>query len=307
MRWLRSLTIYFGVVFVGGALLAPWLYWLVEWGAAHMPALGELAASPFHRFVTRMWLGLALLGLLPLLRSLGMRSWRDVGLTNPAAAAWGSLARGFALGFGSLAVVAVIALAAGARELKPDVTMGWLAIKLSGAALTAGVLALIEEVLFRGALFGAIRRVSLESVALAVSSALYALVHFFGRPDPPAAVNWASGLTLMPQMLRGLADVHQFVPGFFALTLAGLVLAMAYARTGTLFFSVGLHGGWIFWLKSYGLMTQANGAGGAWFWGTRRLIDGWLTVGVLVFCLLLVSRISIPAEPVRARECRPPR
>ena len=69
MRPLRALVIYIGVVFVGGALLAPWLYWLAQAFAHSFP---KIAAEPFNRFVNRSLLFLALAGLWPLLRALGV-------------------------------------------------------------------------------------------------------------------------------------------------------------------------------------------------------------------------------------------
>ena len=69
MRPVRSLLIYAGVVFLGGALLAPWLSWGVQSLAAHLPEFQKLADHPFHRYVNRALLGLALIGLWPLLRS----------------------------------------------------------------------------------------------------------------------------------------------------------------------------------------------------------------------------------------------
>ena len=77
MRSLRALVIYLVGVFIGGALLAPWLYWLAQIAAPSFPLL---ARTPFHRFVDRSLLILALTGLWPLSRALGLNSWRDVGL-----------------------------------------------------------------------------------------------------------------------------------------------------------------------------------------------------------------------------------
>src|SRR5882672_8136237 len=113
MRPLSALGIYILVVFLGGALVAPWLYWLTQSFAQTFP---HLANSPFHRFVNRSLLGLALVGLWPLLQGLGARSWRDLGLVNPARHGK-KLGAGFALGFCSLAIVALTALATGARVL----------------------------------------------------------------------------------------------------------------------------------------------------------------------------------------------
>jgi hypothetical protein len=70
------------------------------------------------------------------------------------------------------------------------------------------------------------------------------------------------------------------------------MLALAYQRTGNLYFSIGLHAGWIFWLKSFGFLTRATAGANAWFWGTSRLIDGWAALIMLglAYCLFIKSR-----------------
>jgi membrane protease YdiL (CAAX protease family) len=302
MRAVRSLLIYLAVVFLGGALLAPWLYWLLQWAAAQapgFPGLQGLANNPFHRYVNRSLLALALLGLWPLLRGLGLRSWLDIGLAKPSGQ-WRLLARGFLLGFCSLACVVILVLAFGVREVNADKSAGGPGGKLLGAMLTAAVVAVLEEILFRGAIFGALRKVCRWPMALVITSALYAVVHFFGKPGPPAEIGWATGLAVLPRMLRGFVDMAQVVPGFFTLTLVGSALALAYQRTGNLYFSIGLHGGWIFWLKSYGLLTREVAGANTWLWGTHKLTDGWLALAVMAVCLVIVSRWALRPERASA-------
>src|SRR2546422_743180 len=295
MRPVRALLIYTGIVFFGGALLAPWLYWTVQSLAAHLPALQGLANNPFHRYVNRSLLALALIGLWLLLRGLGVRAWLDVGLVKPAGQ-WRKLAGGFAFGFASQACLAGVALTVGARGVNTDLSAGRLIVKVLSAALTAAVVAVLEEILFRGAIFGALRKTCRWPTALVISSAIYALVHFLSKPQSPAEMNWASGLELLPTMLRGFVDFGQVVPGFFNLTLAGALLALGYQRTGNLFFSIGLHAGWIFWLRSYGLLTREAAGANASFWGTSQLIDGWLALVVLSLALWVLSRRLPRAE-----------
>ena len=71
--------LYVAVVFLGGGLLAPWLYWLVQ---AFGDSLAGLADKPFHRYVNRAMLILALAGMWPLLRAFGARSPREFGLVQ---------------------------------------------------------------------------------------------------------------------------------------------------------------------------------------------------------------------------------
>ncbi len=291
-RPIWSLLIFVIFVFLGGALLAPWLYWLA---LSALPG-SHLAASPFHRYVDRSLLALGLVGLWPLMRGLGARSWRDVGIVK-VEGQWHRLAAGFALGFVSLACVAIIALSAHGRQLNAGLTAKQLAEKLGGAIGTAIIVAVLEELLFRGAIFGALRRTWDWRVALLVSSMIYAIVHFFSRVDLPGPVTWISGLELLPRKLAGFGDLKVVVPGFFNLTLAGILLGVAYQRTGNLYFSIGLHAGWIFWLKSYGFLTTLAGGVNNWLWGTEKLIDGWLALPVLAGALIIVARI-----PLKKRE-----
>ncbi len=263
-------------------MLAPWLYFLAERGASHRSGLYHLA--PFHRFLDRSLLGLALIGLWPLLRYLGIRSWREVGFSRDGGG-WRKAGLGFLIGFGSLALVAAVVIIGGAREVHISGDVGK---QLLGAILTAAVVAILEEVLFRGGLFGALRKALQWPVALVISSAVYALVHFLKKGNSPAQVDWLSGLGLLPQMFRNFADLSYIVPAFFVLLLVGAILALAYQRTGSLYMSIGLHAGWIFWFRAYLALTKATVKSGSSFWGTDWLIDGWLAFLVLgaVFLVL---------------------
>jgi membrane protease YdiL (CAAX protease family) len=281
MRPLSALVIYIVVVFIGGALLAPWLWWLAQNGAQTFPGI---AAAPFHRFVDRSFLILALAGLWPLLRSLGATSRREIGLVPP----YGQFKKffgGLALGFFSLAVVAGMAVGFHDRVLVENLGAHKMVGTICGAVGAAAAVATLEAILFRGGVFGGLRKFIYWPIALVISSAIYALAHFFQRAEFTGTITWHSGLELLPSMLRGFADFHALVPGFFNLTLAGILLGLAYQRTGNLYFSIGLHAGWIFWLKTYGTFTADAPGAKIWFWGGGKMIDGWLAFFVLAFTL----------------------
>ncbi|HET6233291.1 MAG TPA: CPBP family intramembrane glutamic endopeptidase [Longimicrobiaceae bacterium] len=294
-RPLRALLLYLLAVFAGGALLAPWLYHAVQWLARETPALAGIAKMPFSRYVNRGILIVAVLGLPWFVRASGIRRWSDVGL-DPRHPRWRRFAAGFALGLVSLAVVCTVAVAAGAREVQSH-PPGRLASRLAGALLTALIVCVVEELLFRGAIFGGLRRSVGWKAAMAASSAVYAIVHFMGKPDAPGAVAWDSGLRVMPSMLRGMTELHGLVPGFLNLTLAGVILALAYHATGDLFTSMGIHAGWIFWLKFYGYLTRGVPGANEWVWGTSKLIDGWFAFAALVVVLTAVAVLLRRASP----------
>src|SRR2546428_207490 len=116
MRPIRSVLIFLAAVFVLGALIAPWLYWGGQ-SAAHV--WPWLARQPFHRFVNRSLLGLAIIGLWPMARWLGIRSWSDLGIRSSPQGKR-QLLEGLALGFGTLAIVAILILLGGARKWNSD-------------------------------------------------------------------------------------------------------------------------------------------------------------------------------------------
>jgi membrane protease YdiL (CAAX protease family) len=133
----------------------------------------------------------------------------------------------------------------------------------------------LEEVLFRGAIYTALRRAGSQAGALLSSSAIYAITHFFARPENPSIVEWHSGFQILGGMLAGFTDLATIFPGFLNLTLLGIILALAFRQTGALWVSIGLHAALVFWIKLYAAATNQVATGHSWFWGTEKLIDGW--------------------------------
>jgi len=289
---LKAILLYLFVVFAGAAILAPYLYSAVRALAAHFEWFASLTRHPFHRYVSRCLIVIALLGLWPFVQSLGIRSWRELGLRF-GRRHWGEWMEGFAWGFGALALAALAAAGFGARTLDLDHTGAEWIKHLRNAALAALLVGFLEELLFRGAMFGSLRRVGAFWSAALLSSMLYALLHFFERPESPSRIEWNSGLLVLSQMLAGFTNWQMLVPGFINLTLVGIMLALALERTRSLLFSFGLHAGFIFWVKSYGFVTRETAGADAWVWGTRKLYDGWVT-GLILFLVLVVLWKTLP-------------
>ncbi len=292
-----AIALYFAAIFIGGSLIAPWIWHLMQALAVPLPFLQELADEPFRRYVTRSWMIIGAAGLWPFLKAVGACSLKDIGLL-PTPAFRREIGKGLAIGFGSLALIAILAVMCGARTVNLDHEAARWGKHLTNAILAALLVPIIEEVFFRGAVFGGLRRQHRLMTAALASSMLYAIVHFFERSIWEGPVTWSSGLVLLPRMLRGFGELQQLVPGFFSLTLAGMMLALAFRRTGALHFSMGLHAGWIFWGKSYSFMTSPVEGANAWFWGTGKLIDGWLAFGLLAAMTIGFLRWNANEPPV---------
>jgi uncharacterized protein len=285
MRPTRALWAYLLYVFVGSAVVAPWIF-------SAMQHLG-FTNVPFRRVVDRCLLVLALIGLWPFVKSLGIKSAAEIGLRGDAPIGR-DLFKGIVIGAVLLALAASASVLAGASNIDHSRSGSAWGKQIGSALATAIVVALLEEILFRGAIFTALRRTWNDTAALWVSSAIYGILHFLGRPENPTVIEWNSGFVVLARMLNGFTELQTVVPGFFSLTLLGVVFALAFQRSGALFLSMGIHGALVFCVKLFGFATNAAPGANRWFWGTEKLVDGW-------FCFLLL----IGATAWFARKAKP--
>ena len=270
MRPARALWGFLIFVFVGAALISPWIH--------HGLVAAGFTGIPFRRVVNRCLIGLALIGLWPFVKALGVRSRDELGLKKYPQLGR-DLMRGLLIGSALLMLAAAVSLAVGASHWVPRV--GW-GKQIGSAFATAVTVAMLEEILFRGAIMTAFTRISGAVAGIVVSSGLYGILHFFGRPENPTVVDWKAGFVVLGRMFAGFTEFQQVVPGFFSLTLLGVILALAFRRTGALIMSMGIHAGLVFWVKLFGFATDTTTNANTWFWGTEKLVDGWFSFVLLV-------------------------
>ncbi len=112
----------------------------------------------------------------------------------------------------------------------------------------------IEEFLFRGAVFGMLKKMLGVWAGAMLASLLFAAVHF-AAPDPPVGVvygHWYSGFRMLPHMISPL-DIR-WTNGFMfvSLFLMGMVLCLLYDHYKNLYVAIGLHAGWV-WIMRIGI------------------------------------------------------
>lgn len=130
---------------------------------------------------------------------------------------------------------------------------------MSKALVPALVVAPLEEWLFRGVLLGLWLRFSRPAAACVGTSFLFALMHFL-RPAAGTVIadpgHPLAGIELLGKIFLHFADPLFFVTDFATLFVVGLILAAARIRTGALWFSIGLHSGWIVAYKAFNLLYK---------------------------------------------------
>ena len=288
---IRRIAAYFLAVLVLGALIAPWLYWGGHWlgGVVILAPRIPPARLPFARYFNRAMLVAAVALLWPLIRSLKVRGWADLGL-SPNSRWTRDLAVGFALAAGLLFVLGTIFVATDFYKWRS--TLNWSA--LPNAMLSATAVSVLEETLFRGALLGLVLRSARTWPAQIFVAALYAIVHFLKPPVDAAvvatdlgAIGWLSGFQLLPKVFWQFADPWLLLGGFVTLILVGLILGVVTRGTRSLWCAIGLHAGWVFGLKLFSAFTAPTRPDLLPWVGQNLLVGLGPLITVLITALLL--------------------
>ncbi len=168
---------------------------------------------------------------------------------------------------------------------------------------------LVEEPLFRGLLLGLWLRFARPFAACVGTSLLFAFLHFLEPPDGAVIEDPASplaGFELLGKILFHFADPRFFVTDFATLFGVGMILAWARLRTGALWFSIGLHAGWVAAFKCSTLLYQTDERHPLHPWGVgdnvRSGVLPMLTLGLTaVVCHFVMKRFAGPESPAHHR------
>jgi len=295
----KSLILVVGWLFfcvVAAALLTPWLYLGVHELSTHFPGVDWLASKKFHRFFNRLVMVFAIFGILPLGRCLGYRSWESLGLGGVHRL--GRLWVGFLTSAAFLGLLATAIGLAGFAELDARVGAGGVVKSLLMVTAGALVVALLEEIFFRGFLYDLARKELGPLAAVILISFFYSMVHFIKSPGgyEISVVRWDTMFHLLPSYLSGTQDLDSFVFKFLNLFIAGWMLAWAFQETGNLYLSIGLHAGWVWALKMNGQLTEWTShytKGWQWLLGYNGdMVSSSMALVVLFLQWCLLRRLS---------------
>lgn len=269
-----------GTTLLGGAVLAWPLFVLLD-----------LAFTPdFQKLLTFGTLGTGIILSLLYVRSTGPLSgaalglrWRERYTADPVA--------GFAAGFLVLALVEASLLLLGVHEFQRNREYVRMAVftEVVEAFVFGIVVALVEELLFRGALFTGLRRGYGAVLAAVLASATYAAAHFlkYPDPDPGQVLHWYSGLEMFPTALRWF-----LAPGtpeaLLSLFLFGMLLTLVRVRRDSLWPCIGMHAGLVMAYKIATYCTdRVPGAEYEFLLSSNSPVLGWLAAAWLAVALCL--------------------
>jgi uncharacterized protein len=276
----KILAYFFGAI-VLGALLAPPLYWAGQ-AIAGQGVLEFLANTDFQKFFNRGVLIAALALLWPTIRWLRIGSVRELGLEGDKRW-WRRCLAGFLIAGALVLALGIVYISIDIYRWKKELPWG----RFPMLMISAVVVALVEESLFRAGILGLFRRSLSARAAVLWTSIVFSAVHFL-KPDDKvevAQVGWSTGFEMIPHVFHKFSEPMLLLGEFTTIFVLALMLGDVTVRTRSLWMAIGLHAGVVFAKMSFSKFTKREEAYLPWV--GEELQIGLVPVGVLLIAWLL--------------------
>ena len=280
MRTVISFFILVSLVIMVSPLLAYPVYLLSE----------NFIELPFHKLVSHITLicGLIFSGVYLKYHQLFTRQAFGFGVSKTLFLK--DILRGVFAGILILAFIKLTLILSGVHQIRPNLDYFWsnLPLIFFKAILTGLVVGLIEESIFRGALFSSLYKKTNTLLAISLTSFVYAAVHFLKYRELPegSEITWTTGMEILPDAFFKLSYPY-IADHFLTLFTLGVLLSMVRMRNGNIALCIGVHAGIVMALKVTGRFTEY--ASGNQFDFLVNRYDH--TLGYLSFAWLLVLAI----------------
>ena len=225
-------------------------------GSTLAATLQEFLSYPFDRVLTRSVLLVLLILLIPLWK---MVSKETSGLIL-GDFSFRQFSQSFLIGLFILAIPVVVLLLLEVRLVVLDLEISFLSILgilLVGIVL-ACLIGLFEEILFRGFLYGSLKKRVGGLMAALISSALYSSVHFL-KPtsELELPVNWLASFIYLEQSIGNMILLHQDWDARLSLMILGCFFCLVRERFN-LFCCIGLHAAFVVGIAISRQLTTVN-------------------------------------------------
>ncbi len=272
---------------------------------ASLAAVGLSAAGwrfPFPRIFDRTVMATLLIAMIWAARDLNLASLLSRGFKHPAAPSIVRALRGFIVAICAIAILFALALAVSGNGNGSGIGDRGAAVALIPKYfLSAIVIAIIEEGFFRAFILGGMKGDFGNRVALILSAAIYAVAHLVRSPARFYVTGYepAAGFVTLAHSIDQFTDPAIAIPMLIGLFLLGIVLGEAYILTSSVYFSIGLHSGFVLGAKLWPKIILDRATIPWWIagGGAIPLIGGAAAWAIAIVVLAMLRPIAGAPEP----------
>tara|TARA_R110002111_G_scaffold1917_6_gene13021 strand:+ start:1870 stop:2748 length:879 start_codon:yes stop_codon:yes gene_type:complete len=291
MRAIIIFCLFVVLAFFVGAIAAYPLKLLLD------PVLG----LAFRKYLTYATLisGLIISGVyLQLYNSL---SFKAFGYSGKSLKFLNSMFNGFIYGMIIMLIIEVLLLLLGIHEIDTNrsITMASIAERIAKALLAGLLIGLVEESIFRGALFTGLYKQTGAVITVFFSSLVYSTVHFIRYRDLPADtdISWLTGISMMPEAFRRFHE-WSIVDYFLTLFIFGVLLGLLRLKHRGIAACIGVHAGIVMLIKLADYFTnRTHNSNYDYLVSQYNSTFGWISFAVIllftVFYLLKLNASSL--------------
>ena len=295
---MRAIIIFYLFVvsaFFVGAIIAYPLKLLLD------PVL-ELAFRKYLTYATLIS-GLIISGIyLQLYKSL---SFKAFGYSGKLLKFLNSMFSGFIYGIIIMLIIEMLLFFLGIHEIDTNrsISISLVMERLTKAMLAGVLIGLVEESIFRGALFTGLYKQTGAVITVFFSSLVYSSVHFIRYRELPADtdISWLTGISMMPEAFRRFHE-WSIVDYFLTLFIFGVLLGLLRLKHRGIAACIGVHAGIVMLIKLADYFTnRTHNSNYEFLVSQYNSTFGWISFTVILLFTVFYFvklRSSTPTKPM---------
>jgi membrane protease YdiL (CAAX protease family) len=285
MKSYQRLLLFVLLVLALTALISPWA--ATAWDLiSRTNGTTPEERIPFSRIFNRFFMISGVILFFAYRPLLKIESPSQLGLT-PRTEAMRDIVIGLCLALGSMLVLGVIMSLNGVYKPFLRLSVSESVAEYVQALLTGFTVGFLEEIFFRGIIFRGLLEDWKPLPAFLAANLFYSALHFVkpGQHYFLSGIDPWAGVRHLFSTFTPFLELSEIAPGLIGLLLIGIVLSYAFLRTGTLYFAIGLHAGWIISIKTVRVFGDYQRENLGWLFGSTdpKIVSGVVTwVGVIL-------------------------
>ena len=212
---------------------------------------------------------------------------------------------GFIYGIIIMLIIEMLLFFLGIHEIDTNrsISISLVMERLTKAMLAGVLIGLVEESIFRGALFTGLYKQTGAVITVFFSSLVYSSVHFIRYRELPADtdISWLTGISMMPEAFRRFHE-WSIVDYFLTLFIFGVLLGLLRLKHRGIAACIGVHAGIVMLIKLADYFTnRTHNSNYEFLVSQYNSTFGWISFTVILLFTVFYFvklRSSTPTKPM---------